>query len=184
MKKLVAIVLFVIHLFNIGGQLAFHEYLVYRSDKFFNEQISENHYNPDDLTEICIPVNMPGITDWKKFQNLNGSVRFGNSAYNYVKIKVTRHAIYLACIPNYETTRLSALNVIYARQIPDIPVPKKDHVPFGKINIVAYNCQAVRYIFSMPLIIAVAVTCYNHADIEGVHISGPGQPPDTKAIFS
>ncbi len=75
MKKLLAILLLLIHLFNIGGQLAFHEYLVYQSDKFFNEQISENHYNIDDLTEICIPVNMPGITDWKSYENLSGSVQ-------------------------------------------------------------------------------------------------------------
>ncbi len=184
MKKLIAITLLTVHLFNIGGQLAFHEYLVYQSDKLFNEQIGENHYNIDDLTEIRVPANMPGITDWKGYENLSGRIQFGNTAYNYVKIRMTRNAIYLVCIPNYATTHLSDQNIIYARQVPDIPVPKKDHVPFGKINIVAYNHQSVYYQFSTPLIkVRKTVSCY-HSFIPNPLIKGPGQPPDMETILS
>ena len=176
--------LLTIHLFNIGGALAFHEYLVYKSDKLFNEQISENHYNIDDLTEIRVPVSMPGMTDWKNYENLSGRIQFGNSAYNYVKIKMTGNAIYLMCIPNYATTHLSDRNIIYARQVPDIPVPKKDHVPFGKINLAAYNHQAISYKFSTPLIkFSKTISC-NHSFIPNPLIKGPGQPPDMKTILS
>ncbi len=171
--------LLAILLFNIGGPLAFHEYLVYQSDKLFNEQISENHYSIDDLAEIKVPANMPGITDWKNYENLSGRIQFGNTAYNYVKIRMTRNAIYLVCIPNYATTHLSDRNIIYARQVPDIPVPKKEHVPFGKINLVAFNYQTIHYKFSTPLIkVRKTVSCY-HSFIPNPLIKGPGQPPDT-----
>jgi len=184
LKKLIAIALLTVHLFNIGGPLAFHEYLVYESDKLFNEQIGENHYNIDDLVEIKVSANMPGVTDWKGYEKLSGRIQFKNSAYNYVKIKMTRNAIYLVCIPNYATTHLSGQNIIYARQVPDIPVPKKDHVPFGKINLIAYNYQAVHYKFSIPLIkVRKTVSC-NHSFIPNPLIKGPGQPPDMKTILS
>ncbi|BAU52678.1 hypothetical protein [Mucilaginibacter gotjawali] len=184
MKKLIAIALLLIHFYNIGGQLLFHEYLVYQSDKLFNEQISQNRYNIDDLTEIRIPANMPGISDWKTYQNLNGRIQFGNTAYNYIKIRMTRTAIYLVCIPNYATTRLCDKNVINATQIPDIPVPKKGHVPFGKINLATYSHQCVHYKFSIPIFMIQAGIFYKQADILYLTMIGPGRPPDVKTIFS
>jgi len=127
---------------------------------------------------------MPGISDWKSYQNLSGRIQFGNTAYNYIKIKMTRTAIYLVCIPNYATTHLCDRNIINATQIPDIPVPKKDHVPFGKINLTAYNHQAVYYKFSVPVFMVRNALCYQQADILCFIIAGPGQPPDIKTILS
>jgi hypothetical protein len=184
LKKLIALILLTIHLLNIGGQLAFHQYLVYRSDKFFDKQINEHHYSVDDLTEIRVPVNMHGITDWKNYENLYGQVRFGHTAYNYVKIRMTRNAIYLVCIPNYETTHLSDQNIIDARQIPDIPVSKKDHVPFGKINLTVYNYQTICYKFSIPIIFVRKTICDNHLIVLNPLIAGPGQPPDRITTIS
>ena len=184
LKKLIAISLLFIHLFNIGGQLLLHQYFVYKSDKLFNEQINKNRYNVDDLTEIKIPVNMPQINDWKNFENLTGQVQFAYSSYNYVKIRVTRTAIFLMCIPNYETTHFSNHNIIYARQIPDIPVSKKEHVPFGKISLAAYNNQIIQYEFSTPEIV-FRKNCRNiHSAVLDFLITGPCQPPDSCSLFS
>ena len=184
MKKLIAIVLLIIHLFNIGGQLAFYQYLVYKSDKLFNAQINKNHYNIEDLTEIKIPVSMPGITDWKSYEKLSGQVKFADASYNYVRMRLTRNAIYLMCIPNYETTHLFDHNIIYAGQIKDIPVPKKEHVPFGKINLTAYNHQTIHYKFSIPIIVVRVRVDGNHLNIPNFLIAGPGQPPDKNLAFS
>lgn len=124
-----------VHLLNIGGQLALHQYLVYKTDKFYNQQISKGLYNIKDLAEISIPVNMPGIHDWKHFENIAGQIQFGNTRYNYIKMKLTRTAIHLVCIPNYATTRAVDKNVLNAKGVKDIPVPQKDHVPYGKTVI-------------------------------------------------
>jgi hypothetical protein len=174
----------IIHLFNIGGQLVLHQYLAYQSDKLFNEEISKNHYNTGDLTELRIPVNMPGITDWKDYENLKGQIRFANSSYNYVKMKLTRNAIYLMCVPNYETTHLYNQNIINAGQIKDIPVPKKEHVPFGKINLATYNCQIVHYRFSAPILTFKKNIFSYHSVIPKSFISGPCQPPDAEMLIS
>lgn len=184
MKKLIAISLLTVHLFNIGGQLLFYQYQRYKSDKFYNEQIGKNLYNIEDLTEIRIPANMPNIVDWKYYQNLSGRVQFENSSYNYVKIRMTKKAIYLMCVPNYQTTRLSNQNIIYARQVKDIPIPKKDHVPFGKINLTVYNNQTTHFRFSLPVVIVKKPINTNHSIILSCFITGPGQPPDGESTLS
>ncbi|WPU96377.1 hypothetical protein SNE25_12690 [Mucilaginibacter sabulilitoris] len=135
MKKLVAALILFLHLFNIGGQFVLHEYLVYKTDKLFNEQMSKGFYNVEDLTEIAIPVNLPGISNWQHFENITGQIQFGENSYNYVKMKLTRNAMYLMCIPNYKTTRLSSENILNAKGMKDVPVPQRDHVPYSKTII-------------------------------------------------
>jgi hypothetical protein len=135
LKKIIAAFLLFIYLFNVGGQLALHQYLAYLSDKFFTEQTGKGLYNVNDLTEVKLPVNMPGITDWKGYENISGQVQFENQSYNYVKMKITRTALYLMCIPDYQTTRLTNQNIIDARQAKNVPVPKKDHVPYLKTTL-------------------------------------------------
>lgn len=184
MKKQIAIALLVIHLFNLGGQLAFYQYLVYKSDRFFNEQVSKNLYNVDDLTEIKIPANIKNVPNVKGYVNLSGEVRFANASYNYVKIKVTQKAIYLMCIPHYSTTHLAGRNIIYARQIKDIPVPRKEHVPFGKISIMDYNFPTVNYMFGTPQFALQKKKQTDHSLIPNSCISGPGQPPDWRILVS
>lgn len=178
MKKIVAFLLLSIHLLNIGGQLALHQYLVYKTNKFYNQQVSKGLYDVKDLTEIAIPVNLPNIHDWKRFENIAGQIQFGNTNYNYVKMKVTRTAIHLMCIPNYETTRPVDKNVLNAKGVKDIPVPQKDHVPYGKIimqdnvsltfaNIVF--CCPIKYL-QKNIVHPVQQPVHFHQDI-------PEQPP-------
>jgi hypothetical protein len=184
LKKLIAITLLLVHLFNIGGQLALHQFLVYKSDKFFNEQIGKNYYNLNDLTEIRIPINIPKAVTWQSYVKVAGRVQFKNTAYNYVKIKITQSAIYLLCVPNYETTHLCNHNIIDASHIDDIPVPKKNHVPFGKLNIVAYSYQAIHYWFLSPTIEIGQIIPQRPSFIIKSTIEGPGQPPDPGTINS
>jgi len=156
--------------------------MVYKSDKFFDEQIGKNLYNVDDLTEVKIPINMPAIRDWQNYSNLSGSVQFQNASYNYVKMRMTKHAIYLMCVPNYATTHYSTQNVISAKQIADIPVPKKEHVPYGKMNLAAYNCQTINFCFIVPVLLMPKMVYNNRYIITGAFITGPGQPPDTNTL--
>jgi hypothetical protein len=134
----------------LGGKLVLHQYFAYLSDKFFNEQAAKGFYNADDLTEVRLSVNMPGITDWKDYENISGQIQFQNVSYNYVKMKITRNAMYLMCIPNYKATSLTNDNVICAKGIKEIPVPKKDHVPYQKSNSLnKFRFEFVQFEFSV-----------------------------------
>lgn len=167
-----------IHLLNIGGQLVFHQYLVYKTANFYTEQTRKGLYNVKDLTEITIPVNLPNIRDWTRFENIAGHIQFGNSNYNYVKMRMTSKAIHLMCIPNYETTQLINKNVLVAKGVKDIPVPQKDHVPYGKIIVqdnLSLSFVQIEFIcpvenLQQSIVQPVQALVYYHQDI-------PEQPP-------
>ncbi|MEO7215934.1 hypothetical protein [Mucilaginibacter sp.] len=185
MKKLTAIFLLAILLFNIGGHLLFHQYFTYRCDKFFSQQVAQNRYNLHDLTEVKIPVNLPNLGDDAEYQDVTGQINFESSSYNYVKMKLTKTAMYLLCVPNYETTRLSGQNIIEARGMKDIPVPKKNHVPFGKLVLIVYSHQNLQYRFATPIITTFKkIHLYTQLQISNSSIEGPGQPPDGRSILS
>lgn len=178
MKKFIAGLLLSIYLFNIGGQLVLHQYFVYLSDRLFNEQASKGRYNVNDLTEVKIPVNMPSITDWKAYENITGKVQFGNVSYNYTKMKITRTAIYLMCIPDYAATRLTDKNIIPVDKVANYPVPKKNHVPFGKLMLLnKFDYAFLRFEFTPPF------KCITETVVEPVQLfdyyapDTPEQPP-------
>jgi hypothetical protein len=187
LKKLFAITLLAIHLLNIGGQLALHQYLAFVTDRFYNEQINKNRYNVKDVTEISIPVDLPHITDWVAYENISGQIQFNNVSYNYVKMRMTQHAMYLICVPNYETTHLTGSNIIDAkgaRAIP--PVSKKEHVPAGKMLLVAVDNQELHQyqVATLPTIVFKNLLHGHSPDTINCMIAGPGQPPDALAILS
>lgn len=179
LKKLITCMLLFVHLLNIGGQLALYEFLVYRSDKLFNEQISQNNYKIDDLVEVKIPVSMPTIQDWKEYVYISGQVQLKSHCYNYVKLKITRDTMYLMCIPTYVKTKLINQNIIDARRIADIPFNKKEHAPVGKMNnLIVYNCHIIQYRFLTPVAILNRLVNNTLSNITGTLIAVPGQPPE------
>ncbi|WP_413668962.1 hypothetical protein ACEN9X_02815 [Mucilaginibacter sp. Mucisp86] len=178
MKKLVALMLLSIHLLNIGGHVALHQFLVYKSNRYFTEQTAKGFYNVNDLTEIVIPANMPGITDWKSYENIHGQIQFGNNSYNYQKMRVTRHAIYLMCIPNYATTRLADKNIINAKDVKENSVPQKEHVPFGKITMQDnLNFTFAYFEFSCPIKYTQQIVVHPVQQLIPAHQDIPEQPP-------
>jgi hypothetical protein len=178
LKKLIAVALLGLHLFTMGGHFMLYQYFVYRSDRLFNDQISKNRYNVNDLVEIKIPAHTPAFRDWDSFEPISGQVQFKNACYNYVKLKITTDTIYLMCVPNYEKTRLFKQNIINVKEIADIPVNKKDHVPFGKtLNLDKYNNQVAVYNFLSP----VTTLYVNNSRCSSYpvqhYLSIPGRPP-------
>lgn len=179
MKKLIASTLLAIYLFNIGGQLVLHRYFSYLAARYFVEQARKGFYNVNDLTEVKIPTNLPNIADWTSYENITGQIQFENTNYNYVKMKLTRTAIYLMCVPDYTTTQFTQQNIISAKQVKGSPVPQKNHVPYGKALLLNnLNFEPVNFAFSPPfkgpVIVKAVQSCHqviNHSpDV-------PEQPP-------
>lgn len=155
-----------------------HRYLVYQSDKLFAEQARKGFYNKGDLTEVKIPINMPGVRDWDNYENISGQVRFGKTSYNYVKLRVTQRALYLMCVPNYDNTQLSLQNIIDAGKVKNPHIPKKEHVPYGKaLSLGNFNFAITHFKF-IPLY-KTAIMTIEHPVEQLIHQSMeiPEQPP-------
>ncbi|WP_423147497.1 hypothetical protein [Rubrolithibacter danxiaensis] len=178
MKKIVAIILVCSHLFNIGGCLAIHQYLKFKTDEFFNEQAGKNLYNKQDLSVIKIPVHLEGISDWSDYEDVSGQIKFEDTQYNYIKMKITRNAMYFVCIPNYEKTQFTEKNIIEVAGIKDIPVPKKEHVPVPKLAFVdSFNLVFSNFNFNPPLINRAPVYEQVTVRLINFHPGSPEEPP-------
>lgn len=155
-----------------------HAYLQYQTERFFNEQANRGLYNVSDLTEVQIPVNMPGITDWKAYENIRGQIQFENTCYNYVKMKLTHNCMYLMCVPNYEKTHLLTSNIINAKGVKDIPVPKKDHVPVDRMaSVDAVQFSFVQFGFDAPVKEIKTTTTFSVRAPSQQSFDIPDQPP-------
>ncbi|MFI5137416.1 MAG: hypothetical protein ACHQIM_06285 [Sphingobacteriales bacterium] len=178
MKKITAIFLLFILLFDICGYMALRQYMVYRADRFFNQQTAKNLYNKDDLVEVQIPVNLPGMHDWSGYEHISGQIRFQDMSYNYVQMKITSHILYLKCVPDYETTQLTAQNIINATPIKNMPVPKKDHVPFVRAQFLnTLNFTFNQTIIKAPVIDIIPQTADYNQPLINRCIDIPKQPP-------
>ncbi len=88
--------------------------------------------------------------------------------------------MYLLCIPNHDKTRLINANVIYAKQVNDIPMSKKSHLPSIKKSISddQYHYTTLYYnkIITAPK--AEAVDRFAVSTVIKISIHVPGQPPE------
>jgi hypothetical protein len=185
LKKIFAMAMLALLLFNIGGYMLLFQYFIYRSDNSITERINHNHYRSKDLVEVKIPVHL-NIQDWDDYALISGQVQFKDNCYNYAELRMTRDTMYLLCIPNHDKTRLVNANIIYAKQISDIPSGKKSHVPLIKKSISESesNYPIIRY---QALIIAQEIKAghgYAFSDIIKASIDVPGQPPEVQSILS
>jgi hypothetical protein len=178
LKKFVATIMLAIYLFSIGGQLIVHQYFSYLSDRYFERQTDKRLYNVGDLFEVKLPVSLNQITDWKEFENITGQIQFENISYNYVKMKLTRTAIYLWCVPNYKTTHIVGENVICAQDIKSHPVQPKNHIPVCKFVLLnQLSAKQLSFEFSSPKVVEVALTLCNVKRVKYDALPTPDRPP-------
>lgn len=179
MKRLFAIVFLVIYLFNWGGYLLLQNYLVARADRHMNDLISQNLYDPNSLIEVKVKLNLPGIFEWPDYKNVTGQLQLKNACYNYVKLKFTKDTLYVLCVPNYEKTKLVKSNIIYVKELNDIPTEKKGNNSLtkkgGHDN---YDHLTLQINFDIARNHDTALTLYHKIRIKHPLISLPGQPPE------
>ncbi|MCJ8211848.1 hypothetical protein MUY27_19165 [Mucilaginibacter sp. RS28] len=125
MRKTIAILLVVLHLFYAGGYTVLFQYLVNRADEQVENQILAGNYKEKDLIEIKVPVHTPYSSTWSSYQEVSGQMHLKGATYNYVKLKVTPDTLFLKCIPNQQSTKLMKENIRYAKQVGDQPFNKK-----------------------------------------------------------
>lgn len=180
MKRLFAIILLGIHLFNMGGYSLLFQYYIHKSDVQMVKQIFDNKIDNAKLLEIKIPVNMPTVQDWTEYEVVQGQIQLKDAYYNYVRLKMTRDTMYFICIPNTVKTRLVNANIITAKEINDVPLSKKGHdTTIKKVNTLSeYNLQAFQYNY---LAFETQLKPGNKSvsfKLNSPFIDSPGKPPN------
>jgi hypothetical protein len=121
LKKLTAILLLALFVFNTVGYRFWIEYVQTRADVKLEARLDKGHYNEGELISIKVPINLPYQTNWKEFERVNGEVTINGTVYKYVKRKIYNDTLILLCIPHEEKTKLQEKANDYFGKVNDLP---------------------------------------------------------------
>lgn len=182
MKRLIAILLLNVHLFNLGGYNLAFQYFIHRSEVQIVKEIYENKVDATKLVEIKIPAHMPNIKSWDNYVSDQGQLQLKGVYYNYLRYKITRDTMSFICIANAVKTRLVSANLIIAKEISDVPLSKKGghEAPMKKVGAASdYSFQVMHYQFltyGSMLKVKPNTLLYLH---NSPFIESPGKPPNS-----
>lgn len=106
MKKITAIFLVIIFLFNIGGYRIWFYYQQFQLDKSLKASLDKDEYNETELITIKISLSLPYQTDRNEFERVDGEIKVDGKIYKYVKRKVHNGELILLCIPDHGKMQL------------------------------------------------------------------------------
>ena len=124
MKKIAAILLLALMVFNLAGYRWLFSAIEKKVTANLEQKISSGKYSDEQLVEIRIPLNMPYYTD-KDYENVYGETDFNGEHYRFVKRKVSGNTLYLLCLPNKEKTSIANAKNEFTKAVNDIPANKQ-----------------------------------------------------------
>ena len=183
MKKLAAILLIALFIFNLFGYRILFYFAQQQSDINIEKALDKNQYKEEDLITVKIPMSVPYQVERKDFERYNGEVNLNGKIYKYVKRKVCDGNLVLLCLPDQNKMRLETVKNDLIKNSNDLQNTgsKKsgDSKPFsGKDFSNDYNQNIAEY----------RIACYNVLNnfgfqnrvsplSSGLH-STPEQPPE------
>ena len=106
MKRVVAIVLMGILLFNWYGYRIVADYFENKASVEMQAQLDVNNYAEADLISIKVPVSLPYGPNSQNFEKVEGNIDIHGVNYQYVKRRIYNDTLELMCIPNTEKTTI------------------------------------------------------------------------------
>lgn len=142
MKKLFAISMIALHLFNVAGYNFLFDYNILQSDKQVVQRLDNNQYSDSELIEVKVKLNLPYMTVFGEYERMDGEYELNGEYYKYVKRKIADDTLYLLCLQDYSKSELYKGKTQYASKANDIP-SKDQSGSFVKKGVFAgeYYCE-------------------------------------------
>ena len=92
-------------------------------------QLDLDHYDPTNLVEVKLAVNLPYLSNWTDFEKYQGETEINGVHYKYVKRRLVNDTLILLCVRNETKNQLRSAQSDYFKQLNDIQGSKKaaDH---------------------------------------------------------
>lgn len=137
-KKLSAILLIALFLFNLFGYRILFNYAQQQSDLQLEALLDNDEYNEADLLTLKVPLNLPYQNNQEHFERVNGEITVKGKIYKYVKRKVSNGELVLLCIPNHNKMKLQSAKQDFFKYANDLlqnnSSKKTDHSKSGIIK--------------------------------------------------
>jgi len=121
MKKIAAILLMGILLFNWYGYKLLSIYLEDRADRQLEARLDTDRYDESQLISIKVPSSrLSYYNSTTQFERVDGQIEVGGIQYKYVKRRLFNDSIELLCIPNHTAMRLQTARNQFFQLVNDI----------------------------------------------------------------
>jgi hypothetical protein len=127
LKKLFAIFLFTIHLFNLAGYMVVFNRLEAHSSRRIAERLDATDILSDQCREIRVPVNLPYHSNWSAPERINGELVIDGVHYNYVSRRMMNDTLVLLVVPNHEKTRIRHARETFFALVHEMQSSESDH---------------------------------------------------------
>ena len=187
MKKLAAILLLSLHLFNLGGyQLVFSKAQQVASQRFISK-LDKQEYAEDQLVEVKVPVNLPYQSNWSDFERYDGEIQIAGVHYNYVKRKLYNDTLILMCLPNPEQMKIASAKENFFSMVNNLQHPgqgKSSDAPASKVIksiTTEYVSDMPESLFGLEAQLPVKPMPATEMLMPPVCMNTPAQPPECLA---
>ena len=121
MRKLAAILLWGILLFNWVGYRLLNDYLQEASQRKIEVRLDQRLYDESQLFSIKVPVtHISYYNNSTVFERVNGQIEINGLPYQYVQRRIYNDTLELRCILNPTALRLRMSRDAYFRTIADV----------------------------------------------------------------
>lgn len=186
MRKIAAILLLLIFVFNLFGYRLFVSYMVNNVNQSLEAALDRSSYDENELVSIKKPINLPYYNNTKDFTRAYGDVEMNGILYKYVKSRIYNDSLEMLCIPNKGKQQLLNTKDNFTQAVFDLQKDSnKKTTGSGKVIshvklISEYeNCSGWNLDMSTALASLEANSCFCNTNSGTLHKATVEQPPDT-----
>lgn len=183
-KKLAAISLLLLLVFNFIGYRLLFCILEQKANNTIVAKINKEDYNNADLITLTVPLSMPYLTDSKDFERKDGEITLNGRVYHYVKQKISQGNLVLMCLPDEQKTHLQNAKTDFyklANELQNNTSSKKsgENSTIAKLIISDYEQLQTALNNLIPVILS-GTSFFNHSAFALLKGEGvmPEQPPE------
>ena len=114
MKKLFAILVLIVFLFNTGGYYIFFWGLHFNATAKLTQKLNQGDYSSEETYEFKIPLTVPYPIYGGGFDRAYGDFEHEGEFYSLVKQKLEHDTLFIVCIKNKKKQQLSKAFTEYA----------------------------------------------------------------------
>lgn len=126
MKRLAAILLVSVLLFNWFGYRILSDIIERNADLALEQRLDNSDYDESQLIEIKVPIQLPYQTNWKEFERVDGEIEVNGIHYKYVKRTVYNDSLILLCLPHESKMKLQSARDEFFKLVNDLQHPSQN----------------------------------------------------------
>ena len=120
MKKVSAILLISIFLFNLVGYRLVLNYLQQQASLRLEASLDKDDFNEAELITLQIPLSLPYQNDQENFERVDGELKLDGKIYKYVKRKISEGKLILLCLPDHRKMQLQSAKDEFFKNTADL----------------------------------------------------------------